>query len=92
VRPRWDPLRPDAPDLTEAHRPLDGSDGIVIGDDSDTAPQPRYRPPRGRLPWWVLFAVAAVLAMVSVLIVAPHVGGDAPDRVPAPCRCGTRLA
>lgn len=88
---RWDPLQPDA-DLTEAHAPLDGSDGVTVGDDADTAPQPRYRQPR--VPWWVLYAIAALAALaVIVILLAPTAGGDPhPTRTAYACRCGDRTA
>lgn len=84
---RWDPLQPEAP-----HVPADGSDGVVVGDDTDRLP--RYLPVRRPHGWWLLVVVLAAVgaAVAVVLLAAPHVGGDAPDRVPAPCRCGTRPA
>lgn len=89
---RWDPLQPDPPDLTEAHAPMDGTDGVVVGDDSDTALQPRVRAGRGRLPWWVLYVVALLAVVALLLTFAPLVvGGAPPDRAPAACRCGTRV-
>ncbi len=82
---RWDPLDPE-----QSHAPADGSEGVVVGDDTGILPRVRVRP---CWPWaLVLILVAAGIAaavLLTVLLAAP-VAGTVPDRQPPVCRCGSR--
>lgn len=92
---RWDPLT----DPLEAHAPADGSDGVVVGDDTGQLPRVRVPP---AWPWQALAAdlilaaamiLAGLAAVVFILILAAPVVGNtvpAPIRSDPACRCGAR--
>ncbi len=61
----FDPLDPE-----QAHRPADGSPGVVVGDDRDS-PDPRkpaIKVPEIKVPWILAALLTAVLALTVAVI------------------------
>lgn len=72
----YDPLDPDQP-----HRPSDLSDGVVVGDDTDT--MPRVEPDRPAPQWGVWLAAGVTWLLVLASLAAIGWGmADGPRRRP----------
>ena len=84
---RWDPLDPE-----QSHAPADGSDGVVVGDDTGILPRVRVK---RCWPWRIIAAVLLLAGLLTlVLMLAVPVAGSSTDPTPTrslpACRCGSR--